>query len=506
MEVWPKALQSPKDADDDDGARKGGNHSEYLKKKFRKMCCPPAHRTAEVFTAILVIGLLWCGLHAITYSSKYMLPGGPGFALFALFKFCLVGGSLVELLNLPGLLGMLLVGIMLKNLPGVTTAQELDPVLSSKLRLTALLVLLTRAGLGLDADALKRLSLVVLRLVSIPCAVEAIVIAVTSRFFMNLPWGYSFMLGFVIAAVTPAVVLPCMLSVQERGLGVDEGIPTLVIASSSVEDVLVISAFGVLYGITYSEGGLLRQVVQGPCEALVGAVWGVIFGVVLWFIPAKDSSCVVMLRCLLLVLAGCAALFGGPVIGAEGFGTFAALVCAFVAGCGWKEDWIKLGHDPVSKFFSEVWYVFQPLLFGLIGTEVDMKQMDWGTINTGLAVIACGLVCRFFTTFLVVKGVGLNTRERAFIAIAWLPKATVQAALAPVVLDHGKYHNLSPETIHHGSEILTVAVLSILLTAPLGAAAIMLSAPKLLKSNQGEPDVVFDPDPPVNEGQRRTAV
>nr|CAD7194577.1 unnamed protein product [Timema douglasi] len=219
------------------------------------------------------------------------------------------------------------------------------------------------------------------------------------------------------------------------------------------------------------------------------------------------------------------AVFGSQMVDYSGAGPLASIVAAFVACCGWKlEGWtssfshsprtihpnpyrsgsiltmylrvssvilqnktvehkfhsIFLLQNPVEDTFSTFWKVFQPILFGLIGTEIDFNRLDSQTIALGLGVLFVGLTVRVLVCFLVTLGGTLNFKERFFVTIAWFPKATVQAALGPVALDIARKQSMSDEIQTLASQVLTISVLSILVTAPLGAMAISLTGPRLL--------------------------
>lgn len=149
----------------------------------------------------------------------------------------------------------LLQGCLLRNVPVVNFAKDINPKWSAVLRNVALTVILTRAGLGLDSRALRKLSKSVLLLAFLPCAVEACVVGLAARFILQFPWLWAFLLGFVQAAVSPAVVVPFMLKLQETGLGVGQGIPTLLMAASSLDDVLAISGFSAILSVIFSRTG-----------------------------------------------------------------------------------------------------------------------------------------------------------------------------------------------------------------------------------------------------------
>nr|CAD7394764.1 unnamed protein product [Timema cristinae] len=174
------------------------------------------------------------------------------------------------------------------------------------------------------------------------------------------------------------------------------------------------------------------------------------------------------------------AVFGSQMVGYSGAGPLASIVAAFVACCGWKLEGWTSSFNPVEDTFSTFWKVFQPILFGLIGTEIDFNRLDSQTIALGLGVLFVALTVRVLVCFLVTLGGTLNFKERFFIAIAWFPKATVQAALGPVALDIARKQSMSDEIQTLASQVLTISVLSILVTAPLGAMAISLTGPRLL--------------------------
>ena len=400
-------------------------------------------------------------------------------------------GELARLVRLPPLLGMLLAGIALKNIPTLEFPPNWNDY-SSTLRGVALVIILTRAGLGLDPEALKRLSGVVFRLAFIPCLVETLIVGVASHVLLDLPWLWGFMLGFVLAAVSPAVVVPCLLQLQEKGFGVAKGIPTLVIAAASVDDVLAISGFTILIGVVFKTGSsdLTSLIFQGPLEALLGLVFGGVYGFLVTVIPAQDSAHRSTYRSFFLLGGGLMALFGSEKLYLKGAGPLAVLVMAFAAAFGWKR--LSKGTDEekdVPKFLSGLWLIFQPILFGLIGTEIRIDQLEGSTIGLGLAVLAIGLTFRIAASFLSVSGGDLTLKERVFVALAWLPKATVQAAIGPVAYDTALRQNAGAEVVSLGEKVLTIAVLVILVTAPIGAVAIMLSAPKLLKRQEQGEDV-----------------
>lgn len=202
--------------------------------------------------------MIWC----ITWSlsGPAVLPGGNLFGLLIVFYCAIIGGKLLQLIRIPSvpplppLLGMLLAGFIIRNVPFISKHVQVHNTWSSTLRNIALTIILIRAGLGLDAKALKHLKGVCLRLSMGPCIMEACSAAVFSHFIMKLPWEWGFLLGFVLGAVSPAIVVPSMLLLQENGYGVEKGIPTLLVAASSLDDILAITGFNTCLSIVFSSG------------------------------------------------------------------------------------------------------------------------------------------------------------------------------------------------------------------------------------------------------------
>jgi NhaP-type Na+/H+ or K+/H+ antiporter len=310
------------------------------------------------------------------------------------------------------------------------------------------------------------------------------------------------MLGFVLGAVSPAVVVPSVLSLHARGYGVDKGISTLIIAASSIDDVIAITGFGVVLGIAFSKGELVWTIVKGPLEAVIGIFYGFVIGIVLWYIPHQKHNKKTFYRFLLLLSCGTFAAFGSRKLHIGGAGPLAVLTLAFVAALQWrKESGVEGVEVKVSALVGQVWSVFQPLLFGLIGAEVSLDLLEASTIGLGFAVLCVSLVTRLIASFIVAFGIGLTLREQFFVPLAWLPKATVQAAIGSVALDMARGGTADSEEVSLGRKLLTIAVLSIVLTAPLGAVAISLSGPRLLHKSS----VTVDAEVIVGEQTSLTA-
>ncbi|XP_035506698.2 sodium/hydrogen exchanger 9B2 isoform X2 [Scophthalmus maximus] len=445
---------------------------------LKDRCPRPQGLFSLLITKVCLFALLFGVVWSITGSE--CLPGGNLFGLVILFICSVLGGKLVGMIQLPTvppfppLLGMLLAGLVLRNVPYITDAVFIDTHWSAALRNIALSIILTRAGLGLDPSALSRLKAVCLRLAIGPCVVEASIVAVVSHFLLGLPWDWGFILGFVLAAVSPAVVVPSMLLLQREGYGVEKGIPTLLMAAGSFDDILAITGFSTCLGIAFSTGSTWMNILKGLLEVVGGVIAGLVLGLFLCCFPSKDQEELVLRRTLMLLGLSIFSVFFSHVIGFAGAGGLCTLVLAFLAALGWKTD-----KAPVAAMVGQSWDVFQPLLFGLIGAEITISTLSPNTVGLGLACISIGLVIRLLVTFGLVHFGGFNLKEKLFIAVAWLPKATVQAAIGSKALDMAREKG-DDAMIKFGLDVLTLAVLAILTTAPIGALGIGLAGPRLL--------------------------
>ncbi|KAJ8318807.1 hypothetical protein KUTeg_003898 [Tegillarca granosa] len=265
-------------------------NASCLQRFKHALMCPPFGNLAGYINFFCLAAFIWMVLISVTEEGA--LPGGNFFSLFVLFFAAVSCGYLISFLRLPPLLGMLLAGALLRNVPVVKiVGDSIDKNWSGDLRAIALTVILIRAGLGLDPKALKKLSFTVLRLAFAPCLVECCAEAVAAHLLLGFPWPFAFLLGFVLAAVSPAVVVPSLLGLSDRGYGLNKGIPTLVIAAASVDDVLAITGFGIVLGIAFAGKGdpLAWAILKGPVEAVIGIIYGIVVGMFLWYIPSKDN-------------------------------------------------------------------------------------------------------------------------------------------------------------------------------------------------------------------------
>eukprot|EP00435_Cladocopium_sp_Y103_P055819 s1338_g18.t1 len=408
-------------------------------------------------------------------------PGGAHFALLVLYFTALwVGRLTAPLKNFPPLLPMLLVGFLLRNVPelGEPIGSQVDPEWSSALRLGALTLILTRAGLAMDLTALLRLRFVVLRLAVLPCLCEAATAGLLAFWLLDFPVLWAAMLGFVVAAISPAVVVPSLLALQEKGFGVEAGIPTMVVAAAPLDDVLSIAGFGICLGIGFAESSWLNYA-RAPLELLLGLGTGMIGAELLVVLtPGDQEDDAKEMRLLLLLSAALCTAFGLREVGFSG----AAALAVLVLGAGCARGWGPAAK-PVSTSIADLWTrLAQPLLFSLVGASVVVTALETETLAAGLLIIFIGGLVRACAVMLALSGRGMKHQEKFFTALAWMPKATVQAALGGIALDEAR----TEEEELLGRRLLAVSVLCILVTAPPGATLIAQMGPRLLQVDKPE--------------------
>ncbi|KAB0368279.1 hypothetical protein FD755_020045, partial [Muntiacus reevesi] len=425
----------------------------------------------------LILFMIWCV--AWVFSGPEVLPNGGLFGLLIIFYCALIGGKLLEIIKVPSvpkippLLGMLLAGFVVRNVPFLSDVTYISNELSSTLRNTALTVILVRAGLGLDPEALKNLKRVCIRLSMGPCLMEACSTAVISHFLMNFPWQWAFLLGFVVGAVSPAVVVPSMLHLQEKGYGVEKGIPTLLIAASSLDDIVAISGFNACFSIVFASGNISNNILSPLRDAGLGVLSGIVLGMFARHFPSSDQGKLEVKRAFLILSMCISAVLGSHKFNMNTAGGLCTLVLSFIAGTGWSKEKVR-----VQKIIGIAWDIFQPLLFGLVGAEVSVASLKSNAIGVSVGTVSLALLVRISFTFVLMSCAGFNFKEKIFIALSWMPKATVQAVLGPLALEKARMS--APHLESYSKDVMTVAFLSILITAPNGALIIAILGPKLL--------------------------
>ena len=376
------------------------------------------------------------------------------FSLALIFLCVLALGGIFWKLHLPQLLGMLLTGILL----GPYVLNLLDSSIlgiSADLRQIALIIILTRAGLNLDLEDLKKVGRPAALLCFVPAAFEIAGMLLLAPRLLGISLLEAAVMGTVVAAVSPAVVVPGMLKLMEEGYGTQKSIPQMIMAGASVDDVFVIVLFTSFTGLAGGGGISAWDFVRIPVSILLGLAGGILCGMLLvvFFrkVHMRDSVKVIIILSLSFLLV----TLEHALTGIVGFsGLLAVMSMGIALQKGRKEAAVRL-----SAKYSKLWVAAELLLFVLVGAAVDIPYA-FRAGAAAAAVILGVLVFRMLGVLICLLGTELNRKEKLFCMFAYMPKATVQAAIGSVPLAMG---------LACGNIVLTVAVLAILITAPTGA-------------------------------------
>ncbi|MDR0994516.1 MAG: cation:proton antiporter [Verrucomicrobiota bacterium] len=378
--------------------------------------------------------------------------------------------GIMQKLKLPGLIGMLLTGIILGPYALNLIAPEILNV-SADLRELALIVILTRAGLSLDIADLKKVGRSAILMCFVPATFEIAAVTLFAPMLLPISRLDAAIMGTVLGAVSPAVIVPKMLMLMETGYGKGKSIPQLIMAGVSVDDVFVIVLFTSFMGMHGGNGFDGLSLAQIPVSILVGATIGALLGLLLCNVFKKYHIRDTLKVLILLSVAGLLVALETAV---QALIPMSGLLSIMALGCTILKIHPTLAAR-LSRKFSKIWVAAELMLFVLVGAAVDVSH----AMNAGLAVIALiflALCIRLCGVFACLIKSPLRFKERLFCALAYLPKATVQAAIGGLPLAAG---------LPSGKLILTVAVLAILITAPLGAILIDATYKRLLKKDGG---------------------
>lgn len=377
-------------------------------------------------------------------------------------------GWICRKVKLPGLIGMLFTGIIL----GPYVLNMLDSsilLVSADIRKIALVIILTRAGLTLNLEDLKKVGRPAFLMCFVPATFEMIGMIILAPRLLSVSLIEAAVIGAVVAAVSPAVVVPKMIKLMEDGYGTKQGIPQLILAGASVDDVYVIVMFTAFTSLAQGGNVSVMSFVNIPVSIMFGIIIGIIIGkalAVVWKkLHIRDTVKAAIFLSVALLLVDIEASLNTPI-------TFASLISVVFIGIALKKDRPEVAFR-LSQKYNKMWVWAEVMLFVLVGATVDIGYVAYAGVSS-IVIIIGALIFRMAGVALCMAGTKLKLKERVFCMLAYTPKATVQAAIGGVPLSMG---------LACGNTVLTVAVLAIIITAPLGAFAIDMTYRKLLKKS-----------------------
>lgn len=400
---------------------------------------------------------IWGQISSVFLSQKggFMLVS---FGLIIIFG--LIFGFFCKKLKIPALIGMLFTGIILgPNVLNLIDSKTLN--ISSELRQIALIVILIKAGLSLDISDLKRIGKSAILLSFLPASFEILAYFIFARIFFKIRSVDALLMGSVLAAVSPAVVVPRMVKLIEEKRGVEKSIPQMILAGASCDDIFVLVLFSSFLSMAKGEDVSLVSLVNVPISIILGIIVGAIIGYILYIVfeffykkgdMIRNSTKLIIILAISFLLVAMENILKDKI-------AFSSLLAVIAMSCVFK---IKANYEVSSRLsekFGKLWIFAEVLLFVLVGAEVNIFYITKLGF-TSIIMIFLALIIRSLGTMISISGSNLNKKEKLFTIFSYMPKATVQAAIGAVPLANG---------LSSGEIILSMAVLGILITAPIGA-------------------------------------
>lgn len=392
-------------------------------------------------------------------------------SLALVFLLGLAAAALCSRIGLPRIIGMLLVGILI----GPYVLNWLDDSIlsiSSDLRQMALIIILIKAGLSLNLSDLKKVGRPAVMMACVPASCEILAFFLLAPHILGINRIEAAVMGAVLGAVSPAVVVPRMVQLMEEKRGTGQGIPQMILAGASCDDIYVIVLFSTFVGMAQGGSANMMDFVNIPVSIALGVALGAAVGLLLHLFleTAYRHGCYVRNSTKVILILGLSFLLMAVETWLKGIVSVSGLLAVMSMACVLKIKSPEKVTKRLSAKFGKLWIAAEAILFVLVGAAVDIRCAAQAGAAAVL-MIALALVFRAVGVSLCMLGTGLNRKERLFCVIAYLPKATVQAAIGSVPLSMG---------LPCGQLVLSVAVLAILITAPLGAIGIDRTAGRLL--------------------------
>ena len=377
-------------------------------------------------------------------------------SLFFIFISSFIVGSLLRKIKMPVFIGYIIIGIALSPyLLGLIDSKILN--ISSELRTIALIIILLRAGLTLNISDLKKIGRPAIFMCFLPATFELLAVGIFAPLFFEISRVEAFLMGSVLGAVSPAVVVPRMIKMIDDKKGTNKGIPQLIMAGASLDDIFVILIFTSLLTIASGNGLSIMTFINVPISVVLGVLVGLIVGIVMVTLFKKISINITEKVLILLMVS--IGLYGLEQIVKE-YVSFSSLIASMALGIVILYKLKDIADLQLG--FNKLWIAFEVLLFVLVGASVEVKYF-FSNLLLGLVVVIIGLFFRSIGVMVSLLGTKYNFKEKIFIIISYLPKATVQASIGGIALSMG---------LPGGELILSVAVIAILMTAPIGAIGI----------------------------------
>jgi NhaP-type Na+/H+ or K+/H+ antiporter len=444
-----------------------------------------------ILLSIVIYGVLFFSMGAA------FLPGHAAWCTLLLWASALIGALIANQIFLPRVIGMLVAGILLQNIPW-SAIDAFPKKWGTQMRAAALATIFLRCGLELDFGTMKKYKFPAICLALIPGIIEALYDAGLGVALFSMDYTLGLCMGFILKAVGPGLVVPAMFRLQKNQMGTDQGIPSTVVIAASFDDIVAITGYAIFSTIAIqpapgsdAEENIAWSIASGPLQVVFGLVGGLLAGYAVGATRLWDTH---VKRFFALFGAGLLLMFFLEYWGMLSGGALGALFTGLVASNLWERgspERLSLGPSlqfspDCERWMSVVWrWVMEPMLFVTVGSTLDFETLSGGTIPKALIIVFTGVILRMITTYISMSGFEYSWKEKVFYGLAWTPKATVQAALSAAPLTLIKEYKVGApdydEWVKWGNDILTTGLFAIIICGTLGVLAIHFTAPVLLK-------------------------
>lgn len=460
---------------------KSNSHRGRCSKFIRDVDWKQVRSNARAYLNLLLV-------MAIAYLTIFCIFGEisiPFLYLMLIWQAAHLGGFIFDLIRLPSILGMMFVGFLLRNYMGPILDPLPDTWVFAARQACAVIVVL-RAGLEVEVTKLKQLGFSTLRLIFLPGLCETLTVVLLAWSIFHMPIALCFTMGFILAAVGPAIILSGMSDLLGKGYGAGTSVGALLVAASTFDDMVSVCGLSISVGLAYSSGGTGEALLHGFYNLLVGLVGGLVAGMLCWLTTFWNTS---LKRIVFLLCVSEAAMFGMWRAELYGAGPLWIVVLGMTAAYGWRYGTLRYpwlaqpGQHPeyvhnTDEVLAVIWeFGAKPMLFGIIGTSIQVANIEPSFVSNSLAIVAAGIPIRVLIAFLALLGTDLSVKERLFCSSAWISKALFQAVFGSLPLQVAS----TPAQETFGQIILTASVLEIIIMAPLASLVFLKLGPLLLK-------------------------
>ncbi|XP_072936431.1 sodium/hydrogen exchanger 9B2-like isoform X2 [Epargyreus clarus] len=394
-----------------------------------------------------------------------------------------LGHTLERYTTINPVVGMTLAGVLFRNLASWNHLE--DPVANNfdfHLRRIYPVIILTRGPLSWNWEYIKKNSVKVFSLATIPWIIECLSTALLTHILLGFPWYWGVHLGAILASVSPAIVVPTCMAFSARGLGVKNQIALLVGNAGGLDTAFTEGMFGVINSAIFYQSPPTYRIVKALLAIFIGIGLGVLWGILADLIPDHSDIYAPTIRSLLLFSGGLLISYVGAYFGWGGTGGVAIMVCAATASTRWAQRGWAINNNPVSEVFKLLWRIMEPMLFSLSGYFLEVSEISLQDFGLIVACIFSALILRLLTAFLVSIGNELSVKESLFVAITWIPKAIVEAVLVRVATDSLWADGITSQDVWIAKQHSNIIVIAILLTTTLGSVLTTVLGPILLSN------------------------